>query len=93
MINVQHKNTPINIRMSPSQKALIDKAAALINNTRSDFVLESACKEAEHVLLDRRLFLVDDQTYQAFTAALESPVEDNVGLKALLNSKSLWENQ
>ena len=42
------------------------------------------------VLLDQRLFILNDKAYTVFLAALESPVE-NMGLKALFKSKSSWE--
>ena len=44
----------INLRASQKQKLLIDRAAELLGRTRSDFMLESACREAETVLLDGR---------------------------------------
>jgi uncharacterized protein (DUF1778 family) len=89
----QQRNCPINIRALESQRELIDKAASYKKTSRSDFILESACREAKNVLLDQRLFLVDDDTYQAFVDLLESPVRENLELKALLKSKSPWEKQ
>ena len=91
MAQPQHRVTPINIRALPTQKSLIDKAALLANKSRSEFMLETACREAENLLLDRRLFLADDEAYAAFTTLLESPVEENLALKLLLDSKSPWE--
>ncbi len=92
MAQAQYKSSPINIRALTSQKALIDKAAAQQHKSRSEFILDSACREATNVLLDQRLFITDNKTYQAFIKLLESPVADNLGLKALLRSKSPWEN-
>jgi uncharacterized protein (DUF1778 family) len=91
MHHSQHKVSPINIRALPSQRDLIDRAAMLSNKNRSDFILEVACKEAENILLDQRLFMVDDETYAKFEALLEAPVGENSGLKSLLKSKSPWE--
>ena len=91
MVNLYHKDSSINIRVLASQRALIDRAAALKHMSRSDFMLQTACREAEEVLLDRRLFLVDNTAYQTFLHLLESPVEANLALKALLDSKSPWE--
>ena len=44
----------INLRASRKQKALIDRAADALGRSRSDFMLDTACREAEAVLLDRR---------------------------------------
>lgn len=93
MANPQHKDSPINIRALASQRALIDRAAALRHMSRSDFMLQTACREAEEVLLDQRLFIADDVTYKAFLHLLESPLEANsLALRRLLGSKSPWEN-
>ena len=91
MAETQNRAAPINIRARPTQRNLIDKAAAMLNKSRSDFMLEAACREAENVLLDRRLFLVDENTHQAFEALLDAPVNDNPALRILLNSKAPWE--
>ena len=92
MVTSHNKIAPINIRALEGQRALIDKAAACLNKTRSDFMLETACKAAENVLLDQRLFLVDDNTFNAFQAQLNAPVADNSKLHALLNQTSPWDN-
>ncbi|MFP1789453.1 DUF1778 domain-containing protein [Lonsdalea quercina] len=85
------KETPINIRAKASQRELIDVAARLQSKSRTDFILEAACREAEEVLLDQRLFLADDSQFDAFIAALEKPVATNERLRALLDRTSPWE--
>ncbi|NCT56310.1 MAG: DUF1778 domain-containing protein [Legionella sp.] len=91
MAQAHRKDSSINLRALPEQKNLIDMAAALAHKSRSDFMLEAACREAENLLLDQRLFLTEDATYQNFLALLESPLDENLGLKALLKSSSPWE--
>ncbi len=81
----------INIKAKKSQRDLIDKAAAVLNVSRSEFMIATACREAVDVLLDKRLFLVDDDTHQTFLKLIELPIEENLGLKDLLNNKSPWE--
>jgi uncharacterized protein (DUF1778 family) len=55
-------------------------------------MLEVACQAAENVLLDQRLFLVDDEAFNAFHVQLDAPVADNERLHYLLNRNSPWEN-
>ncbi len=93
MARVQHKKVPINMRVLSTQKALIDRAAALSNKSRSEFILDSACREAESVLLDQRLFFLDEKRYAAFLSKLISPVELNLKLKMLIESNSPWEKK
>ena len=84
------KIVPINLRVAPAQHALLTKAAALLHKDRSAFILEVACREAENVLLDQRLFQLDEADFQAFETALEAPVPENAKLKALLQESSPW---
>ena len=46
----------LNLRAKESQRALIDAAAEILHKSRTDFILEMACKAAENVILDRRVF-------------------------------------
>jgi uncharacterized protein (DUF1778 family) len=80
----------INLRISQMQKALIDGAAEALGRNRSDFMLETACREATTVLLDRRLFLLDEPAYKRFTVALDKPPADNPRLRRLLASQAPW---
>jgi uncharacterized protein (DUF1778 family) len=92
MAQPQLKISPINLRALASQKILIDQAAALVHKNRSDFMLEAACKEAENILLDQRLFLVTNESYQAFVKSLDSPIDENQKLHSLLKSNNPWDN-
>ena len=81
----------INLRASAAQKALIDRAAARLGKTRTEFMLDSARAAAEVALLDERLFLLDGADYEAFVARLDQPVEPTEALRQLLASSSPWE--
>ena len=81
----------INLRGSRKQKALIDHAAQTLGRSRSDFMLETACREAETVLLDRRYFALSDDAFQRFTAMLDKPPASNPKLRRLLKTKAPWD--
>jgi uncharacterized protein (DUF1778 family) len=81
----------INLRASQRQRALIDQAAEALGKTRSEFMLDSACRDAETVLQDRRLFVLDEARFQAFTDALDAPPQDNPALRRLLTEKAPWD--
>jgi uncharacterized protein (DUF1778 family) len=91
MAQIQTRNEIINLRASKRQKKLIDQAAELLDRSRSDFMLEVACREAEAVLLDQNHFSLSDEKYKRFMAMLDEPPSDNVKLKKLLESKAPWE--
>lgn len=81
----------ISLRTRPAQLNLIDRAAAARGKDRTAFMLEASCREAETVLLDRRLFHLDEEAWNRFTAVLDAPPEPNPALAALLARKPLWE--
>ncbi len=81
----------INLRASGKQRSLIDRAAETLGKTRSDFMLDASCREAESVLLDRRYFALDAETFQEFTAALDQPPATNPRLSRLLAEKAPWD--
>ena len=85
------RSETINLRASRGQKALIDRAAEALGRNRSDFMLETACREAEAVLLDRRYFALSEEQFRRFTAMLDRPPAHNPRLARLLRTKALWE--
>ena len=85
------KTAPINMRVEPTQHALLTKAAAMLNLDRSTFILNVACREAENVLLDQRLFQLSETEFSEFEASISQPVPTNAQLKSLLSSVSPWE--
>ena len=82
------KSTQVSIRVDPGQLATIDAAAATLERNRTAFMLEAAVRAAEDVLLDKRLFAVDDETYRRFIERLDAPPAANSKLHALLHSKA-----
>jgi uncharacterized protein (DUF1778 family) len=85
------RDAVINVRLSTAWRDLIDRAAAVVGKTRSEFVLESARKHAIDVLLDQRLFSLNGKQFDEFLRVLDQPPEPNARLKQLLASKSPWE--
>ncbi|MEJ5113226.1 type II toxin-antitoxin system TacA family antitoxin [Erwinia billingiae] len=81
----------LNIRAKEAQRALIDTAAAILHKSRTDFILDIACQAAENVILDRRMFNLDDEQYAEFINMLDAPVTANPALDTLLARKPQWE--
>lgn len=81
----------INIRTTPAMLGLIDRAAHVFGKTRTDFILDTVRKAAEEAVLDQRLFVLNDEQWQAFNAALDAPPNDNPALQALLARKPIWD--
>ena len=85
------KNTNLSLRISEQDKSLIDRAAAVAGQDRTEFMVSSARKAASDALLDQRLFVLNDKQWAEFSAALDAPPAPNDRLKAMLNRRASWE--
>lgn len=85
------RGVTINLRADERKRSLIDRAAERVGKNRSEFMLEAACREATTVLLDHRLFLLDEKSYERFTAALDKPTVEDPRLRRLLRKQPIWE--
>ena len=85
-----NRDITLNIRARKAQRDLIDEAAALLGTSRSDFMLSAACRNAEEILLEKRVFSLGDEDFKLFEQMLDMPPSDNPGLKSLLDVKTPW---
>ncbi len=81
----------INIRARAWQRDLIDQAAVRLGRSRSDFMLEASCREAQDVLLEQAFFTVDVGTFAKFQALLDHPLPPSDKLRRLLKTKAPWD--
>ena len=81
----------LNIRIKVDERALIDRAAALSGQTRTDFVLAAARSAAEAALLDRAVFSVNAAAYRQFLAKLDAKPRPNARLRKTMQTASPWE--
>jgi uncharacterized protein (DUF1778 family) len=81
----------INIRARTRQRDLIDQAAERVGRSRSDFMLDAACREAENVLLNQVFFTVNAKTYAEIEALLDNPLPPTDKLRRLMNTRAPWE--
>jgi uncharacterized protein (DUF1778 family) len=92
---MQEGQTPapitISIRAKARQRDLIDQAAERLGRSRSDFMLEAACREAEDVLLDQIYFGLNSEAFGKFQDLLDHPPAPTNRLRRLLLTKAPWE--
>ncbi len=84
-------SVPLNIRVKPATRNLIDRAAELLGKTRTDFMLEASERRAEEVLLDRTVFTVSPEAYAEYLARLDAPTQSNERLKRTMSIKAPWD--
>lgn len=81
----------VNMRIEPNQLDLIDTAASLSGKSRTAFILDAAHQAAQQALLEQRLFVLNDEQWEAFNKALDAPPTKNEKLRQLLQAKAPWE--
>ena len=79
------------MRIEANTRALIDEAAAMLGKTRTEFMIDTARRQAIDVLLDQRLFVLESGTYDAFVQALDNPLAPGPKLQRLTARKPVWE--
>jgi len=85
------KRDTLNLRIKPELRGLIDRAAALSDRNRTDFVLDAARRAAEDALLDRTVFVVNPKAYAQFLARLDAPPRPNARLRRSLQATAPWD--
>ena len=88
----ERKDDVIQIRASAETKALLNRAAGIKGQRLSEFMLDSARRQAEEAILDQRLFLLDDKAHAAFLALLDKPGKPGAALKRRMNRKAPWKD-
>lgn len=82
----------LNLRTSTQQQQLIRRAAAALDKSVTDFVLESATSQAERVLADRRWFILSEEAWDDFEALLDAPVSPTPKLARLLSEPTVFDS-
>lgn len=70
------KSHRLNVRVDEADDALFRRAAESAGESLSSFVLQGARERSERLLADRSRFVLDDEQWAAFNAALDAPPQD-----------------
>ncbi len=87
----KRRDTTIPIRARAEDRDLIDRAARVLGKSRSEFMIETARREAQTVIADQTHFVLEPEQWDAFVKALDKPPKDNPRLRALFERKAPWE--
>ena len=81
------KEERLQIRVDPTDKLLLERAAAATHLNVSAFVLQAAAAKAEEILAERSSVQLSREAAVAFSEALERPAEVNDRLARALRRK------
>ncbi len=77
------KSSRLNLRVAPADEQLLRQAAELLDESVSEFLIESARERAERLVADRMAFALDEEQWSAFAEALDRPAEVTPALREL----------
>jgi len=89
----QSRTRRINLRTTARQERLIRSGAEQRGTTLTDFIIESACLQAEHALADRNNFTLSPKDWARFVELLERPVQEKPQLRKLMSNPSVLEQK
>jgi uncharacterized protein (DUF1778 family) len=72
---VARKETPVSMRFRDDDLAVIDRGAALLGLSRTEFVRRAALHDAQLAMLNETVVRVSSDTYADFLAAIDGPVQ------------------
>ena len=84
----RRRSRRIEVRITPEDRALIDRAVAAAGTSVTAFVLSSVSTAARQVLADRTEFLLSPEAAAAWEAINERPARDLPGLRELMQRPS-----
>lgn len=82
---------PLNMRVRPDTRTLLDMAAELTGKNLTDFVLDAARQAAQSALLDRAAIPMENKAYESFIALLDAPPQPNERLRKSLQTPAPWD--
>lgn len=82
----------IHIRVRPSDRDLVDRAAELTGANRSQFVMAAALKEAMNILFDNNRVVAGDSAFNAICDWLDNPKSagERAGVDRLKSVRTPW---
>ena len=83
------KTARLDLRVTPEQKRHLEEAAALAEQSVTEFVVASARSAANEILADRTRFVLSPDQWTAFMDAIDRPPRYLPKLASLLSSPSV----
>lgn len=85
------RSEKLDLRLSASDKRILEAAASVSSRSVSDFVRESALARADETLADRRTFFLSKAQWAEFQAALDAPTRPLPRMKELLTQPGFFD--
>ena len=86
-----NRTEKLDLRLSQAAKKTLQAAATAERKSVSEFVLDTALREAEERLGERRIFTLDKKGWDAFITALDAPPRRHARLERLFREPSVFD--
>jgi uncharacterized protein (DUF1778 family) len=87
-VEARRRNRRLELRTTPEEREIIDRAAAVSETGLTEFVVSSAVHAAQRVLADRDRFELDEVAAEAWEAMNARPASELPGLRRLMERPS-----
>lgn len=87
----EQKTERIDIRTTPTAKAILQQAASSVHKSVSEYLLDIALSTASETLADRKLFALSDEQWREFQQALDHPEKERPRLIKLLTAPGVFD--
>lgn len=87
-VEARRRSRRLELRTTPEEREVIDRAAAASETGLTEFVVSSAVNAAQRVLADRNRFELDAVAAEAWEAMNARPARDLAGLRRLMERPS-----
>jgi uncharacterized protein (DUF1778 family) len=87
--SARRREERLEVRLTTAAKRLLQRAAAVREQSISAFILDSGMTAAAETLADRREFRIPAKAYDSFVAALDSAPKPKRRLDKLLQTPSV----
>ncbi len=84
----RRRSQRMELRTTPEERELIDRAVEVAGRDLTDFVVSQACDAARRVLADRDRFELDPKALSAWQALNARPARSVAGLRRLMERPS-----
>ncbi len=82
----------LSVRVSPSERDLLEFAAEQARTSLSDFVRRKAIEAAEMDVLEHRVVTIPAEDWEKFEAWVNTPAKDVPALRKLASSRPAWQD-
>jgi len=89
---VPERSPMVSVRVSASERSLLEVAAKQARTNLSDFVRRKALEAAEMDVLEQRTVVIPSRSWERFEDWVNAPARDVAALRKLADTTPVWQD-